>query len=143
MKTSHRLPGGRLDHHALPLPLAIQVNICPLDLLLVLGVDVQDLDDVGDEVGQGLVLLDLLLVLLDRLVLGLELVLESPQLRPHNPNLVVEETSPGLDIRGAHVEDLVRQILLRRVELHLKTGHVLNVSFLWNYLVFTVKLRII
>jgi hypothetical protein len=58
------------------------------DLLLLLRVDVQHLDDVGDKVGEGLVLLDLLLVLLDGLLLGLQLVLDPPQLAPHDPNLI-------------------------------------------------------
>ena len=70
------------------------ITCLTFDLLLLLWVDVEHLDDVGDKVGEGLVLLDLLLVLLDGLLLGLQLVLDPPQLAPHNPNLITYKQQP-------------------------------------------------
>ena len=60
--------------------LAVKVNISSFNFFLLLWVNLQHLNDVGHQVGQGLVLLYLLLILLDSLLLCLQLVLDPAQL---------------------------------------------------------------
>ena len=48
---------------------------------------ITDLDYIRDQVGQRFVLLNLLFIVLDGLILSLQFVIESPQLRLHYANL--------------------------------------------------------
>lgn len=110
------LARGGLDHDALALALRVQVDARAVLGGLVLGVDVEDLDDVGDQVGQRPVQLDLLVVLLDALLVRRVLVAQPRRLIAHHLDLVVEQARARDELVVGHRRDLVAHIVVRLAE---------------------------
>ena len=77
--------------------------------LTILGLRIENLDDVSDQIRQLLVHLDLLLVLLDPLPLAPTLVGDALQVAAHDANVVVEEVDALPELGGRHVAGLVLQ----------------------------------
>ena len=78
--------------------------------LTVLGLGIQHLHDVSDQVRQLHVHLDLLLVLLDLLPLAAALVGDALQVAAHDADVVVDEVDALPQLGGRHVPRLVREL---------------------------------
>jgi len=66
------------------------IYICsPIFSFSSVRINLKHLDFIREKVGQGLVLFNLLLVLLDGLLLSMQLVLDPAQLRLHDPDLIL------------------------------------------------------
>ena len=78
--------------------------------LTVLGLGIQHLHDVPDQVRQLLVHLDLLLVLLDLLPLAAALVGDALQVAAHDADVVVDEVDALPQLGGRHVPRLVLEL---------------------------------
>lgn len=78
--------------------------------LTVLGLGIQHLHDVADQVRQLHVHLDLLLVLLDLLPLAAALVGDALQVAAHDADVVVDEVDALPQLGGRHVPRLVREL---------------------------------
>ncbi|CAN8007616.1 unnamed protein product, partial [Ixodes pacificus] len=100
------LTGGGLDDGAFTLAERVEVHVGAVLFAELLRVDVEELDDVGHQVRQGLVDFDLLVVLLDLLLLGLELVRDAHHLALHDLDLVVQEPRPADNFVAGHPQDL-------------------------------------
>ena len=67
----------------------VMIYICsPIFSFSSVRINLKHLDFIREKVGQGLVLFNLLLVLLDGLLLSMQLVLDPAQLRLHDPDLI-------------------------------------------------------
>jgi hypothetical protein len=108
-----RLARRRLDHDALALAVGVEVDGGAVVLGLLLGVHVEDLDNVGDQVGQLPVQLDLLVVLLDLLLHARVLVPEPRRLVAHHFDLVVEQARARDELVVGHRCDLVPHVVVR------------------------------
>lgn len=114
-----------LDHSAFGF-CGVQVHVGPFLLLRLL--QVQQLDDIGDEVGECFVYLvlreyrgkyngrtrnsnlDSLVVLLDLFLQGLRAVIDPLHFAPHYPNLIVQQLRPAPNVVCTHAHDLGVQL---------------------------------
>ena len=78
--------------------------------LTILGLGIQHLHDVADQVRQLHVHLDLLLVLLNLLPLAAALVGDALQVAAHDADVVVDEVDALPQLGGRHVLRLVREL---------------------------------
>lgn len=88
---------------------AVPASFFVQEQLTILGLRIEDLHDVADQIRQLLVDLDLLLVLLDSLPLAPTLVGDALQIAAHDANVVVEEVDALPQLGGRHVTGLVLQ----------------------------------
>jgi hypothetical protein len=103
------LARGRLEHDALALPLRVEVCGRAVLLLLLLGLDVQHLHDVADEVRQLVVQLDLLLVLLDFFAHAVLVQRQPRGLVLEHADLVLQQPRALADRVRRHVLKLLGQ----------------------------------
>mmetsp|Transcript_9208 Transcript_9208/g.35846 ORF Transcript_9208/g.35846 Transcript_9208/m.35846 type:complete len:340 (-) Transcript_9208:62-1081(-) len=110
------LPRRGLEHHGLALTFAVQIYVRAVVLLLVLGLEVQDLHHVPHQVRELLVHLDLLEVLLHLLLVALQIERQPVALIPQHPDLVLQQSLAHLDVLQAGVLELPHHLGLALIE---------------------------